>query len=112
MGSSNSVAKTKYRNTLTLLDATYKTNMYDLALFFVTVRMNAGYTVAAEFRVHSETNEQIEEALNILKQWNPLWLLVYFMWDYSEAEILAIETAFLCATVYLCDFHREQCWER
>ena len=102
----------KYGNTMTLLDATYKTTMYDLALFFVTVRTNAGYTVAAEFLVHSETNEQIEEALNILKQWNPLWSPVYFMCDYSEAEILAIETAFPCATVYLCDFHREQCWER
>ena len=102
----------KYRNTMTLLDATYKTTMYDLALFFVTVQTNAGYTVAAEFLVHSETNEQIEEALNILKQWNPLWSPVYFMCDYSEAEILAIETAFPCASVYLCDFHREQCWER
>ena len=74
--------------------------------------MNAGYTVAAEFLVHSETNEQIEEALNILKQWNPLWSPVYFMCDDSEAEILAIETAFPSATVYLCDFHREQCRER
>ena len=39
-------------------------------------------------------------------------LYIHFMCDYSEAEILAIETAFPCATVYLCDFHREQCWER
>ena len=50
----------KYGNTMTLLDATYKTTMYDLALFFVTVRMNAGYTVAAEFLVHSETNKQTD----------------------------------------------------
>lgn len=34
------------------------------------------------------------------------------MYDYSEAEILAIKTAFPCATVYLSDFHRQQCWER
>ena len=102
----------KYGNTMTLLDATYKTTLYDLALFFVTVRTNAGYMVAAEFLVHSETNEQIEEALNLLKQWNPLWSPSYFMCDYSEAEILAIETAFPTATVYLCDFHREQSWER
>ena len=86
--------------------------MYDHALFLVTVQTNAGYTFAAEFLIHSETNEQIEEALNILKQWNPLWSPVYLMCDYSEAEILAIETAFQCATVCLCDFHREQCWER
>ena len=102
----------KYGNTMTLLDATYKTTLYDLALFFVTVRTNAGYMVAAEFLVHSETNQQIEEALNLLKQWNPQWSPTYFMCDYSEAEILAIETAFPTATVYLCDFHREQSWER
>ena len=102
----------KYGNTMTLLDATYETTLYDLALFFITVRTNAGYMVAAEFLVQSETNEQIKEALNLLKQWNPLWSPTYFMCDYSKAEILAIETAFPTATVYLCDFHREQSWER
>ena len=34
------------------------------------------------------------------------------MSDYSEAEILAIESAFPGSHVYLCDFHREQSWER
>ena len=34
------------------------------------------------------------------------------MSDYSEAEILAIESTFPNAHVYLCDFHREQSWER
>ena len=57
----------KYGNTMTLIDATYKTTLYDLALFFITVRTNAGYIVAAEFIIQTETNEQIEEALNILK---------------------------------------------
>ena len=31
-----------------------------LPLFFVTVRTNVGYTVAAEFIVQSETSEDIE----------------------------------------------------
>ena len=34
------------------------------------------------------------------------------MTDYSKAEISALETCFPNATVYLCDFHREQAWER
>jgi len=34
------------------------------------------------------------------------------MWDYLDAEILALESAFPKTTVYLCDFHREQAWER
>ena len=36
-------------------------------LIFVTVRTNVGYTVAAEFIVQSETNEDIEEALGIME---------------------------------------------
>ena len=91
---------TKYGNTMTLIDATYKTTLYDLALFFVTVRTNAGYIVAAEFIIQTETNEQIEEALNILKSWNPDWSPRYFMSDYSEAEILGIESAFPATFIY------------
>ena len=34
------------------------------------------------------------------------------MSDYSEAELLAIETCFPSTKVFLCDFHREQAWER
>ena len=51
----------KYGNTMTLLDATYKTTMYDLALFFVTVQTNAGYTVAAKFLVHSEQMNRLKK---------------------------------------------------
>ena len=69
----------KFGNTMTLIDATYKTTLYDLALFFVTVRTNAGYIVAAQFIVQTETNEQIEQALNILKSWNPSWSPRYFI---------------------------------
>ena len=79
---------------MTVIDATYKTTLYDLALFFITVWTNVGYIVAAEFIIQIETNEQIEEALNILKLWNPNWSPRYFMSDYSEGEILAIESAF------------------
>ena len=34
------------------------------------------------------------------------------MCDYSEAELAALEAVFPGVTVYLCDFHREQAWER
>ena len=56
---------------MTLIDATYKTTLYDAPLFFVTVHTNVGYTVAAEFIVQSETSKDIEEPLGILKDWNP-----------------------------------------
>ena len=101
----------KYGNTI---DATYKTTLYDVPLFFVfvTVRTNAGHTVAAEFIVQSETSEDIKEALGIPKEWNPEWKPSFFMCDYSEGEIGALESAFPTSTVYICDFHREQSWGR
>jgi len=40
-----------YGNTISLIDATYKTTHYDLALFFICIRTNVGYSVVAEFVV-------------------------------------------------------------
>lgn len=102
----------RYGNTISLIDATYKTTQYDLALFFICVRTNVGYSVVAEFILQSETAESILEALEILKAWNPTWNPPYFMSDYSEAELAALEIAFPGVRVYLCDFHREQSWTR
>ena len=47
----------------------------------------------------------------MIKDWNPEWILAYFMTDYSEAEFISIEQIFPCAVSYICDFHREQAWE-
>lgn len=75
-------------------------------------KINVGYTVVAEFVIQDEMAVKIEEAIQILKQWNPEWNPKFFMSDYSEAELLAIEKCFPGTKVFLCDFHREQAWER
>ena len=46
------------------------------------------------------------------KKWNPTWQPKFIMCVYSEAEIMSMESAFPSTIVYICDFHREQCWER
>lgn len=102
----------KYGNTISLLDATYKTTKYELPLFFLSVKTNVGYSVVAEFIIQSETTPQISEALKVLSTWNPTWKPKYFMTDYCDAEMSAIEEIFPSCQTYLCDFHREQCWER
>ena len=102
----------RYGSTMSMLDGTYKTTKYELALFFLCVRTNVGYSVVAEFIVQEESAERIAEALDIIKEWNPSWNPSFFMTDYSEAELLAIEQAFPSAKSFLCDFHREQAWER
>ena len=98
----------RYGNTISLIDATYKTTQYDLPLFFICVRTNVGYMVVAEFVVQSEQSDKIREAIEIIKQWNLNWNPAYFICDYSEAELLALESCFPSVKLYLCDFHREQ----
>ena len=102
----------RYGNNISLIDATYKTTRYDLALFFICVRTNVGYSVVGEFITQAETAEHISEALQQLRVWNPKWNPRFFMTDYSEAELLALEQSFPSLQIYLCDFHREQAWER
>ena len=101
----------RYGNNISLIDATYKTTRYDLALFFICVRTNVGYSVVSEFITQAETAEHISEALQQLRNWNPTWNPRFFMTDYSEAELLALEQSFPSVQIYLCDFHREQAWE-
>ena len=91
---------------------TYKITRYDLALFFICVRTNVGYSVVGEFITQSETAEHISEALQQLRIWNPEWKPKFFMTDYSKAELLTLEQTFPGVQIYLCDFHREQAWER
>ena len=102
----------RYGNVISLIDATYKTTKYELALFFICVRTNVGYSVVAEFIVQSESADNIKEALRKLKSWNPDWDPRFFMSDYSEAELAAVQAVFPSTKVYLCDFHHEQAWLR
>ena len=70
------------------------------------------YLVVAEFIVQSESTENISEALSIISSWNPTWQPRFFLTDYSDAEMCAVEKVFPATQLYLCEFHREQHWER
>ena len=95
----------QYGNTVTLMDATYKTTKYSIPLFFVCVKTNVAYSVVAEFIIQNETKDDICEALSVLKLWNPDWEPKFFLTDYSDAEIGAINKLFPRTQVYLCEFH-------
>ncbi len=58
------------------------------------VKTNVDYQVVATFVSESESTENIEEALNIIKEWNPEFQPRYFMTDYSNEEMSAIGTVF------------------
>lgn len=84
----------KYGNDICLMDATYKTTRYALPLFFLCVRTNVCYQVVGTFVVQYSTTEAISEAMQIFKSWNPEWNPKYFMTDFAEEEIHALESVF------------------
>ena len=47
-----------YGNTISLIDATYKTTKYELDLFFICVQTNIGYSIAGKFIVQSEITRE------------------------------------------------------
>lgn len=101
-----------YGNDICLLDATYKTTRYALPLFFLAVKTNVDYQVVGSFVTEDETVCSIKEALEVVREWNPDWSPHLFMTDNCSQEIQAIENLFPECKVLLCDFHREQAWER
>jgi hypothetical protein len=83
-----------YGNEICLLDATYCVCKCDVALFFLCVSTNIGYITVGCFLVAAETVKNITRGLQILKQWNRDWSPAFFMTDYDQKEIAAIETTF------------------
>lgn len=84
----------RYGNNICLLDATYKTTRYALPLFFLAVKTNVDYQVVGSFVTEDETVVSINEALEVLRNWNPEWSPPFFMTDNSLQEIQAIEKLF------------------
>ena len=98
----------RYGNELVLLDATYKTTKYTLALFFLVVKTKVNFQVCAVIVLQEESTEMITRALNTIKMWNPEVLPKYAFVDFDEREIVSLESIYPNIEVYLCDFHREQ----
>ncbi|CAG2192668.1 unnamed protein product [Mytilus edulis] len=102
----------KYGQEICLMDATYRTTQYAVPLYFICVPTNVNYMTVATFITETEDSDSIKRVLLQLRQWNPEWNPSFFMCDYATEEINAIESVFPDSFVYLCDFHREQAWDR
>ena len=84
----------KYDNCIALLDATYKTTKYSIALFFVAVKTNVKYMVVGSFAIQEETTEAITEAMGMLRSWNESWNPVCFIIDNFIKETHCLEHLF------------------
>ena len=78
----------QYGNTITCMDATYKTLRYGFPCFFLLVKtaLGIGRVVGTIIPQH-ETEELIQEGLEKLKEWNPGWSPQFSMTDKSAQEL-------------------------
>jgi hypothetical protein len=83
----------RYGSTV-FLDATYKSTLYDLPLFFLAVKTNVDFQIVGTFICEDESTESIEEALVIFKEQNESWKHSFFLTDFDESEIAALEHVF------------------
>lgn len=74
-----------------------------MPLFFLAVKTNVGFSVVAEFVVQNETKDLIVQGLQTIKNWMDKapdkpegweWKPKFFMTDFCEREIVAIEETF------------------
>lgn len=83
----------RYGHEITL-DATHKTMRYDLLLFFLA-KTNVNYAVLGSFMIQRESTASIQGTVGIFHDWNDSWKPSYFMTDFCQEEINAIENTFL-----------------
>ena len=77
-----------YGNTITCMDATYKTLRYGFPCFYVVVKTSLGVgRVVGTIIPQYETEDLIREGLQKLTEWNPSWSLQFFMTDKSTEEL-------------------------
>ena len=84
----------KYGNFTCLIDCTYKTSKFGLPLFALAVKTNVGFIYVATALLFSETTASFKNVLTMVRKYNPDWHPQFFISDFSEAQIAAIEVIF------------------
>ena len=104
----------QHHNNLVLMDATYRTCRLMLPLFFLTMKTNVNYSPVTSFIVQNEDAKSISKALYRIKQYIGIdgIDIKNFMINCSPTEMQSIREVFPDCGLYLCDFHRNQCWGR
>lgn len=119
----------QYGNTITCMDATYKTLRYGFPCFFLIVKTSLGIgRVVGTIIPQYETEELITAGLQKLSDWNPPWSPRFFMTDKSTQELGkvtacvyklnrnihlgAVKAVHPNCVRLICDFHTLQAFER
>ena len=95
----------RFGNEICLLAATYRTTRYNLPLFFLCVPTNVNYMTVATFIVETEDSVSTQEALSIIKSWNPDWNPAFFMCDLCRERVRLCRWGdifnWICFSIYL-----------
>ena len=89
------------------MDATYKTSKYALPLFIICVQTNVGHSICGSFVLSTESKNAIQEGLKKIKEWNPGWTPKYFITDYDEREIQAVEEVFQGSNFFFLTYSKK-----
>lgn len=96
-----------YGRDICIMDATYKTSKYALPLFFICVQTNVGHSICGSFVLSTESKNAIQEGLKKIKEWNPGWTPKYFITDYDEREIQAVEEVFQGSNFFFLTYSKK-----
>jgi hypothetical protein len=77
-----------------LIDYTYNTTCYDIPLLALCVRTNVGFVNVATCLIYNETTESIQSALRTVALANPGWKPGFFVSDFNESQLNAINAVF------------------
>jgi hypothetical protein len=79
------------------------TTRYAVPLFFLCVKTNINYIVVETFITQIKDSSSIHETLQLLlNHLSPVWTLQFFMVDYCEVEMNALEQAFSGMLMWSC----------
>ena len=96
----------RYGNTIILIDATYKTTQYDLALFFTCVCTNVGYSVVAGDLEGLESNME----LTLLHVWL-FWSRACSPWDcFSRSQSILMRLSSGAVMDAVCPIQKQKAY--
>lgn len=91
----------RYGDLLVVLDPVYRAGRYPLPVFFLFVRTNANYQVAAVLVVQQETQQSLVNALQVVRRWNPDVNPRYALVDFSDEPVAALVETFPGRSVHI-----------
>nr|XP_054749474.1 uncharacterized protein LOC129254952 [Lytechinus pictus] len=94
------------------LDSTCKTTQGSFPLILISVQADDIPQIVGSIILQEKSFRLMQEALRILKSWNPTWKPLSFNTEYEEEDIQGIKKAFKGVPVLLCDYHRMYAWQK